>query len=136
MKQNNVFNILIKTEISGYVLFFKWNYGKYVLKQYFPWLYLMASSVTQAINRIHVLNVVHTECILWVLTMINEKKTRGPWWPWGRSPVYRPPNPQRCRANFNPRAFICTNLVDTHKKMFHAKHLSSSSFGFLKEDFF
>jgi hypothetical protein len=28
-----------------------------------------------------------------------------------------------------------TNFVDTHKKMFHAKHLSSSSLGFLKEDF-
>jgi hypothetical protein len=26
-------------------------------------------------------------------------------------------------------------LVDTHKKMFHAKYLSSSSLGFLKEDF-
>jgi hypothetical protein len=24
----------------------------------------------------------------------------------------------------------------THQKMFHAKHLSSSSLGFLKEDFF
>jgi hypothetical protein len=40
------------------------------------------------------------------------------------------------RANFNPRAFIQTNMVDTHKKMFHPKHLSSSSLGFfLKEDF-
>jgi hypothetical protein len=26
-------------------------------------------------------------------------------------------------------------LVDTHKKMFHAKHLSSSSLVFFKEDF-
>jgi hypothetical protein len=32
-------------------------------------------------------------------------------------------------------AFISTNLVDIHKKMFHAKHLSSSSLGFFKEDF-
>jgi hypothetical protein len=26
-------------------------------------------------------------------------------------------------------------MVDTHLKMFHAKYLSSSSYGFLKEDF-
>jgi hypothetical protein len=38
-------------------------------------------------------------------------------------------------ANFDPRAFICTNLVDTDKTMFHAKYLSSHSFGFFKEDF-
>jgi hypothetical protein len=47
-------------------------------------------------------------------------------------PYFPPPG----RANFNPKAFIWTNLVDTHKKMFHAEHLSSSSLGFLKEDFF
>ena len=34
-------------------------------------------------------------------------------------------------ANFDPRAFIWTNLVDIHQKMFHAKYLSSS----LQEDF-
>jgi hypothetical protein len=45
------------------------------------------------------------------------------------------PSPTPGRANFNPRAFIWTNLVDTHKKIFHAKHLSCSSLGFLKEDF-
>jgi hypothetical protein len=44
--------------------------------------------------------------------------------------------PPTLQGLFNPRAFICTNLVDTHKKMFHAKHLSSSSLGFIKEDFF
>jgi hypothetical protein len=37
-------------------------------------------------------------------------------------------------ANFDPRAFISTNLVDTHLKMFHAKYLSSSSLVFLEED--
>jgi hypothetical protein len=37
-------------------------------------------------------------------------------------------------ANFDPRAFIRTNLVDTDWVMFHAKYLSSSSCGFLKED--
>jgi hypothetical protein len=46
------------------------------------------------------------------------------------------PPPPTLQGQFNPRAFICTNLEDTHKKMFHAKHLSSSSLGFLKEDFF
>jgi hypothetical protein len=39
-------------------------------------------------------------------------------------------------ANFDPRAFIWTNLVDIHLKMFHAKYLSSSSLGYLKEDFY
>jgi hypothetical protein len=33
----------------------------------------------------------------------------------------------RGRANFNPEAFIWTNLVDNHLKMFHDKYLSSSS---------
>jgi hypothetical protein len=32
----------------------------------------------------------------------------------------------RGRANFNPGAFIWTNLVDTHLKMFNDKYLSSS----------
>jgi hypothetical protein len=41
----------------------------------------------------------------------------------------------RGRANFDPRAFIWTNLVNTHQTMFHAKYLSSSSFSFIKEDF-
>jgi hypothetical protein len=44
-------------------------------------------------------------------------------------------NDLRDGANFDPRAFIWTNLVDIHYKMFHAKYLSSSSFGSLKEDF-
>jgi hypothetical protein len=39
-------------------------------------------------------------------------------------------------ANFDPRAFILTNLVDTHYKIFHAKYLSSSSLGFFKKRFF
>jgi hypothetical protein len=30
-------------------------------------------------------------------------------------------------ANFKPGAFIWTNLVDPHLKMFHDKYLSSSS---------
>jgi hypothetical protein len=38
-------------------------------------------------------------------------------------------------ANFDPGAFIWANLVDTRYKVFHAKYLSSSSLGFLKEDF-
>jgi hypothetical protein len=38
-------------------------------------------------------------------------------------------------ANFESRAFILTNLVDTHWNMFHAKYLSSSSLSYLKEDF-
>jgi hypothetical protein len=38
-------------------------------------------------------------------------------------------------ANFYPRAFILTNLVDTYKKMFHALYLNSSYLGSLKEDF-
>jgi hypothetical protein len=38
-------------------------------------------------------------------------------------------------ANFDLMAFICTNLVDTYQKMFHAKYLSSASLGSLKEDF-
>jgi hypothetical protein len=39
------------------------------------------------------------------------------------------------KANLKPGAFILTNLVDTHSKMFHDKYLSYSSLGFLKEDF-
>jgi hypothetical protein len=39
------------------------------------------------------------------------------------------------RAKFGPRAFICTNLVDIHEKMFQAKYVKSSSFGFSQEDF-
>jgi hypothetical protein len=46
------------------------------------------------------------------------------------------PHPPTLQGQSNPRAFICTNLEDTHKKMFHAKHLSSSPLGFLKEDCF
>jgi hypothetical protein len=45
-----------------------------------------------------------------------------------------PPPP----GQFLPKGFylfIWTDLVDTHKKLFHAKHLSSSSLAFLKEDF-
>jgi hypothetical protein len=38
-------------------------------------------------------------------------------------------------VNFDPRAFIWTNLVDTYENMCHAKYLSSSFLGFLKEDF-
>jgi hypothetical protein len=45
------------------------------------------------------------------------------------------PPPPPVRANFNQGAFIWTNLVDTNKKMFHAKHLSSSSLGFFKRRF-
>jgi hypothetical protein len=44
-------------------------------------------------------------------------------------------NDPRGGANFDPRAFILTNLVDTDQTMFHAKYLSSISFGFLKEVF-
>jgi hypothetical protein len=37
------------------------------------------------------------------------------------------------RACLDPRAFISTNLVDTHENMFHAKYLSSRSFCFLQK---
>jgi hypothetical protein len=37
-------------------------------------------------------------------------------------------------VNFYPRAFIWKDLVDTDKKMFHAKYLSFRSYGSLKED--
>jgi hypothetical protein len=39
-------------------------------------------------------------------------------------------------VNFDPRAFIWTNVVDTNYKMFHALYLSYSYMGFSKEDFF
>jgi hypothetical protein len=39
-------------------------------------------------------------------------------------------------ANVDPRVLIWTNLVDILQKMFHAKYLSCSSYGFSQEDFF
>jgi hypothetical protein len=36
--------------------------------------------------------------------------------------------------NFDPLGFISTNVVDIYK-MFHAKYLSSTSFGFSQEYF-
>jgi hypothetical protein len=43
-------------------------------------------------------------------------------------------NPQD-RANFDPMAFIWTNLVNTHWKIVHADYLNSICSDFLKEKF-
>jgi hypothetical protein len=45
-------------------------------------------------------------------------------------------NDPRGGANFDPKPFIWTNIVDTNYKMFHAKYLNSSYLGFFKEYFF
>jgi hypothetical protein len=41
----------------------------------------------------------------WYFNKINIE-TRGPWWPWGRSPVYRPPD----WGQFKPQGFYLNKL--------------------------
>jgi hypothetical protein len=38
-------------------------------------------------------------------------------------------------ANFDPRAIICTSLLEVHYTMFHAKYLNSSLCIFREDDF-
>jgi hypothetical protein len=38
-------------------------------------------------------------------------------------------------ANFDPRAIICTILLEVHHTMFHAKHLNSNLCKFKEDDF-
>jgi hypothetical protein len=65
--------------------------------------------------QIHVLKYFHFCCIAtqsseWnrnVLTIFKSiAYTRGPWWPWSRSPVYRPPE----RGQFKPQSFYLNKL--------------------------
>jgi hypothetical protein len=39
------------------------------------------------------------------------------------------------RANFDPRARLCTALLEVHYTMFHAKYLTSSLCQFREDDF-